>query len=137
MAVCSWLYGPMRIPSSSWPIVIQLNTVEGWFQVGPGSELLAIKTRMESVDTGLPKAFPNRTTTRNGWLVVDEGRRPVGSIRFFVVPINQTVLTIGERPVDLTLLEMGTSVEVAVERSNILYWIIRCFFDPAFTGPKR
>jgi len=113
---------------------VELTTVEGWFQVGPGSELLAVKTRMESVGTGLPNAFPNRTTTRNGWLVVDEGRRPVGSIRFFVVPINQTVLTIGDLPVDLTLLEMGTVVEVTAERTNIVYWTIRSFFDPALTG---
>ncbi len=113
---------------------VELTAVEGWFQVGPGPQMLAIETRMESVGSGLPNTVPDRTTTRNGWLVVDEGRKPVGSIRFFVVPINQTVLTIGDRPVDLTFLETGTLLEVAVERTNIGYWTIRSFLDPALTG---
>lgn len=103
---------------------VELTEVEGRFKVGPGSELLAVETRMESVGSGLPNAFPGRTVVRNGWLVVDEGRRPVGSIRFFVVPINRIRLSIADRPVDLSGLDTGTLIQVAAERTHLMYWLL-------------
>jgi len=103
---------------------VELTEVEGRFKVGPRSELLAVETRMESVGSGLPNAFPGRTVVRNGWLVVDEGRRPVGSIRFFVVPINRIRLSIADRPVDLSGLETGTLIQVAAERTHLIYWLL-------------
>ena len=103
---------------------VELTEVEGRFKVGPGSELLAVETRMESVGSGLPNALPGQAVVRNGWLVVDEGRRPVGSIRFFVVPINRIRLSIADRPVDLSGLDTGTLIQVAAERTHLMYWLL-------------
>ena len=101
---------------------VELTAVEGRFIIGPKSEILAVETRMESVGTGLPNAFPERTKTEDGWLVVDEGQRPVGPIRFFVVPINKPRLVIAGRLVDLMKLETGTLVQVSAEKMFLISW---------------
>jgi hypothetical protein len=86
---------------------VELTAVEGHFQIGPRSEILALKTRMQSAGTGLPNTAYDRTVIRNGWIEVDEARRPVGTIRFFLVPINQTRLVIAGRDTDLSAIEAG------------------------------
>jgi hypothetical protein len=53
---------------------VELTAVEGHFQVGPQSEIFALKTRMQSAGTGLPNTAYNRTAIRNGWIEVDEAR---------------------------------------------------------------
>ena len=102
---------------------VELTAVEGRFRVGPESEILAVETRMESVGTGLPNAVPERTRTENGWLVVDEGQKAVGTIRFFMVPINKTRLVIADRPIDLSRLKAGTTVQVSAERRSLISWL--------------
>ncbi len=110
------------IISLSYTHSVELTAVEGRFKVGPESEILAVETRMESVGTGLPNAFPERTKTENGWLVVDEEQRPVGPIRFFVVPINKTRLVIAGRSIDLMNLKAGTLVQISAERMFLISW---------------
>jgi len=109
--------------SLSYRHSVELTAVEGRFKVGPESEILAVETRMESVGTGLPNAFPERTKTENGWLVVDERLRPVGPIRFFVVPINKTRLVIAGRLIDLMNLKAGSLVQVSAERMFLIAWL--------------
>lgn len=101
---------------------VELTAVEGRFRVGPRSGLLAVETRMESVGSGLPNAFPDRTRMENGWMVVDEKQKPIGPLRFYVVPINQTRLKIADRSIDLTHLEPGALIQVDAERTHLLYW---------------
>lgn len=101
---------------------VELTRVQGYFKAGPGSSLLAVTTRMESVGTGLPNAFPERTTMRNGWIEVDEGDKPVSSLRFFFEPINQTRLTVADRPIDLSTLTPGTLLEISVEHTPAVVW---------------
>jgi hypothetical protein len=103
---------------------VERTWVEGDFIVGPASELLALETRIESVGTGLPNASPKRTTKRNGWLVIDEGRRPMDSIRFFIVPINQTRLTIADQIIPLARLEGGSLIEVTAGKTRLLKWLL-------------
>jgi hypothetical protein len=98
---------------------VELTRVEGWFQVAPRRGFVVVKTRMESVGTGLPNAFPERTTRSGRWLVVDEKRQPLDAIRFFIVPINQTRLFIGARPVDLASLEPGTLITLNACRRSL------------------
>ena len=102
---------------------VELTAVEGRFKVGPQSEILAVETRMESVGTGLPNAYPERTRTEDGWLVVDEGQKPIGPIRFFVVPINKTRLSIAGRSIDLMNLKSGTLIQVSAERTFLITWL--------------
>jgi hypothetical protein len=99
---------------------VELTAVEGHFQVGPQSEIFALKTRMQSAGTGLPNTAYNRTAIRNGWIEVDEARRPVGTIRFFIVPINQTRLVIAGRDADLSAIEAGALLEISVENRRLV-----------------
>lgn len=102
---------------------VELTRVEGRFQVTPETELVAVETRMESVGTGLPNTHPDRTTRENGWLVIDEQKKPVGPLRFFVVPINEVQLTIANCPIDLSGLEFGTLIQVSPERMKWGRWL--------------
>ena len=80
---------------------VELTGVEGHFKVDADSVLRAVETRLESVGTGLPNAAPERSRYEGGWLVVNEENRPVESLRFFLVPINQTRLVIADQNVPL------------------------------------
>jgi hypothetical protein len=99
---------------------VELTAVEGHFQIGPQSEILALKTRMQSAGTGLPNTAYDRTAIRNGWIEVDEAHRPVGTIRFFFVPINQTRLVIAGRDTDLSAIEAGALLEISVENRRLI-----------------
>lgn len=103
---------------------VELTRVEGRFQVTRDTELVAVETRMESVGTGLPNAHPDRTIIENGWLVIDEHKKPVGPFRFFVAPINQVHLIIADRPIDLTDLESGTLVQVSADKMPWAKWLL-------------
>ena len=109
---------------------VELTSVEGVFKVSRDAGLLAVKTRMESVGTGLPNAAAGRTAREDGWLEVDEEDKPVGTLRFFLVPVNQTRLVIAGRPVDLTGLAPGTLIEVSAGRSSLFGWL----FDKKLSG---
>lgn len=99
---------------------VELTPVEGHFQIGPRSEILALKTRMQSAGTGLPNTAYDRTEIKNGWIEVDEAQRPVGTIRFFLVPINQTRLVIAGRDIDLSAIDSGALLEISVEKRHLI-----------------
>ena len=103
---------------------VELTRVEGLFRVDTKSRLLAVETRMESTGTGLPNTSLARTTSKNGWLVVDEQNKPLDSLRFFVVPINQTQLFIAGQPVGIDVLEGGTLIEIAAQKIRLIRWIL-------------
>ena len=113
---------------------VELTEVEGRFKIGSGSELCAWQTRMSSVGTGLPNAFPERTVIKDGWAVIDEQMRPIGRFRFFIVPINKTKLRLGAVPVDLTALPTGALIELAVERPSRLNWLLWSTADRDWTS---
>ena len=103
---------------------VELTEVEGRFKIGPDSEILAVETRMESVGTGLPNAHPERTRIEDGWIVVDEGERAVGPIRFYIVPMNEARLEIAGQPIDLTGLRPGVLVQIAAHKKRLLSWLL-------------
>lgn len=102
---------------------VELIRVEGCFRPASRGGFEAVETRMESVGTGLPNAAPGRTTLKDGWIVVDEQFRPVEVIRFFIVPINQTRLTIAGQFLALERLPSGTLVQVAADRVSVWRWL--------------
>jgi len=102
---------------------VELTQVEGWFQVAPRSGFETVETRMESVGTGLPNTFAERTTRDGRWLVVDERRKPLETLRFFCTPVNRVRLFIGQRPVDLTSLGPYVLISLDANRRSLLfYW---------------
>lgn len=119
--------GDQEYVSLAYRHSVELTEVEGRFKIGPGSELCAWQTRMSSVGTGLPNAFPERTIIKDGWAVIDEQMKPIGRFRFFIVPINRTELRLGRKTVDLAGLSTGALIELTVERPsrlNRLLWAI-------------
>ena len=110
---------------------VELTAVEGHFQIGPQSEILALKTRMQSAGTGLPNTAYDRTVIRNGWIEVDEARRPVGTIRFFWVPINQARLVIAGREIDLSAIEAGALLEISVENRRLVQRLFDLLRSPS------
>jgi hypothetical protein len=75
---------------------------------------------MQSAGTGLPNSAYERTEIKNGWIEVDEAQRPVGTIRFFLMPINQTRLVIAGRETDLSSIEAGALLEISVEKRHLI-----------------
>lgn len=104
---------------------VELIQVEGLFSIGPESGLNAVETRFESTGTGLPDSFPERTTRRDGWWVVNEMNRPVGDFRFYIVPINNPRLTVAGQPIPIADLESGTLVQLKVYRLSRFTWMMR------------
>jgi hypothetical protein len=98
--------------------------VEGRFHIGPGPSLLLQETRTKSVGTGLPNTYPDRTRREGDWLVVDEKMREVGGFRFFLSPVNQTLITTAGEPIDLSGIKAGSILLMNVERVSLLRWLL-------------
>jgi hypothetical protein len=147
LALLWWLSGgqdvvTLRLPRSDYRLVdaaqltpgqyvslnyrhsVELTRVEGRFKLGPGPELVAWQTRMASNGTGLPNTYPGRTRKEGEWLVVDEGLKPVGPVRFFLASINQTKLSFGGRGVDLSGLKDGAVLQIQAERVSAWRWLL-------------
>ena len=103
---------------------VELTWVEGLFKVDQNTRLLAIETKMESVGTGLPNTASDRTRLEEGQIVVDEKYQPLASLRFYLVPINQTRLMIAGQKVNIDDLEEGTLIEIAARNISALKWLL-------------
>lgn len=103
----------------------ELIQVEGRFTVDKQSGIFARETRFESAGSGLPVGFPDRTTKDGDWFVVDEMDRKIDSLRFYMMPINNTRLTIGDDPVRVSDLDAGTLIEVRALRIPRIKWLLK------------
>ena len=103
----------------------ELIQVEGRFSIDDRSRLYAIDTRFESSGSGLPVSFPERTTREGKWMVVDELNREIGTLRFYIVPINQSRLIVANRPILISNLKSGTLIEVKGSRVSYLQWLLK------------
>ncbi len=101
--------------SMSYLHSVEGTAVEGIFRVGSEGRLLAEETRLASSGTGLPNVAPGRARRAGEWLVVDEGQRPLESIRFFFWPKNRLRLELAGREVDLTSLKPGDLMVIQLE----------------------
>lgn len=102
----------------------ELIKVEGWFSIDDQSRLHAMETRFESSGSGLPVEFPERTTRDGKWLVVDEMNKDIGTLRFYMVPINETRLVVGSQSILISSLKSGTLIEVRADRVSYLKWAL-------------
>ena len=122
------LIAAMRVRAGD-PVLIQyrhsveLIEVEGLFLVGPESGLIAVETRFESSGSGLPNSSPERTSLKDGWLVVDEKNRPLEAFRFYIVPINQTRLTVAGKPIPIAALDSGTLIQLKSFEISQMEWL--------------
>ena len=105
---------------------VELTQVEGLFSIGSESGIVAVETRFESAGTGLPGSFPEKTIRRDGWWVVNEGNRPIGAFRFYIVPINNVRLTVCDRDVPIVKL-IGSSalVQIRSYKTAHIVWMLR------------
>lgn len=103
----------------------ELIQVEGRFSIDDRSRLHAIDTRFESSGSGLPVGFPERTTRDGKWMVVDELNQEIDSLRFYIVPINQSRLTVAKQPILISNLKSGTLIEVKGSRVSYLQWLLK------------
>jgi hypothetical protein len=113
---------PSEYVSLNYRHSVELTRVEGRFKLGPGPGLLAWQTRMASVGTGLPNTQAERTHREGDWLVVDEGMKPVGPLRFFLARINQTRLAIGKSRISLDGIKQGQILQINAERISAWRW---------------
>ena len=114
---------PGEFVSLSYRHSVELTQVEGRFILGPGPEILASQTRMASVGTGLPNAYPERTSMDGDTMVIDEQNRPVDVVRFFLMPINKTRLSLAGHEVDLSGVRPGSVIQIAAERVMAWQWL--------------
>jgi hypothetical protein len=113
---------------------VELTDVEGRFQVAPGPCLRITETRFTSVGTGLPNTAVERTRREDGWFVVDEGRREIEQLRFFLSPVNRARLIAGGRSCTFEGLAPGSLVSIDVEHMGYLKWL---WMRLALVGKKQ
>ena len=110
--------------SLSYRHSVELTRVEGRFKLIDGPILAAWQTRQASVGTGLPNAYPERTTFEDGFMIIDEQMRPLDGFRFFIVAINKPELKIGLRKIELQKLKSGSLIDISAERVSILRYLM-------------
>lgn len=101
----------------------ELIQVQGIFTVDSKSSLHAKETRFESSGSGLPVSFPERTSREGRWMVVDELNKEIGTLRFYIVPINQTQLFVAQNPVPVSSLKKGSLIEVKAQHMPSVKWL--------------
>jgi hypothetical protein len=99
--------------------------VEGIFAVEADSSLRVVETRFPSYGAGLPSQATGKSDDGK-WMVAPGGQR-LPEFSFYISPINQSSLRIGEKTLDLNhLIESGDVVEVAVRRFPFLLMRLGC-----------
>ena len=110
---------------------VERTPVEGRFEVGEGQHLVAVQTRFTSNGSGLPNTAASRMHREGDWFVVDEQRRQVSPLRFYLQSVNQTRLSVDGRDVDLSAFRSGNLLGIRVERvARWRWWLCR------WTGKK-
>ena len=101
---------------------VERTPVEGWFEVDKTRELVAVQTRFTSNGSGLPNMAIARLHREGDWFVVDEQRRPVSPLRFYLQAVNRTRLTVDGRDVGLSSFRSGSLLGIKVERIGHWRW---------------
>jgi len=101
---------------------VERTPVEGRFEVDPSRGLVAVQTRFTSNGSGLPNTAVARMHREGDWFVVDEQRRPVQPLRFYLQSVNRTRLTINGRDVDLSSFRSGNLLGIRVEHIGHWRW---------------
>ena len=101
---------------------VELTPVEGRFEVDQTQGLVAVQTRFTSNGSGLPNTAAVRMHREKDWFVVDEQRRPVQPLRFYLQSVNRTRLTVDGREVDLSSFRSGNLLGIQVEHIGRWRW---------------
>jgi len=102
---------------------VELTPVEGRFEVDQTQGLVAVQTRFTSNGSGLPNTAVARMRREKEWFVVDEQRRPVQPLRFYLQSVNQTRLTVDGRDLDLSSFRSGNLLGIQVEHIGRWSWL--------------
>jgi len=111
---------------------VEKTLVQGVFGFDPPRGLVALQTRMASVGTGLPNTARQREDA-SGLAVVDEGRRPLPGIRFFLSSINHTRLRVGDRRLSLDGLPSGSLLFIDLEPTTLGRYLLWRAGGPAWS----
>ena len=101
---------------------VERTPVEGRFEVDQTRGLVAVQTRFTSTGSGLPNTAAARMHREGDWFVVDEQRRPVPPLRFYLHAVNRARLTVDGRTVDLSAFRSGSLLGIRVERVGRWRW---------------
>jgi hypothetical protein len=101
---------------------VERTPVEGRFEVDETRGLVAVQTRFTSNGSGLPNTAVARMHREGDWFVVDEQRRPVQPLRFYLQSVNRTRLTVNGRDVDLSAFRSGSLLGIRVEHIGRWRW---------------
>ena len=101
---------------------VERTPVEGRFEVDQTQGLVAVQTRFTSNGSGLPNTAVARMHREGDWFVVDEQRRPVQPLRFYLQSVNRTRLTVNRRDVDLSAFRSGSLLGIRVEHIGRWLW---------------
>jgi hypothetical protein len=98
---------------------IELTPVQGRFAVEPDEWLRLVETRFPSYGAGLPLPAPGESADGR-WMVAPGGQR-MPEFSFYISPINQARLSVGERTLDLPgRVDAGDVAVIAVGRRPFL-----------------
>ena len=92
---------------------------------------------MASVGTGLPNTAPGRTRREGGWLVVDEGMQRIEGLRFRLMDLNRTRLTVAGNLVPLGEIRNGSVIFFDVESVRSFRWWTWCITGADWKSPDR
>ena len=101
---------------------VERTPVEGRFEVDKRQGLVAVQTRFTSNGSGLPNTATERMHREGDWFVVDEQRRPVEPLRFYLQSVNRTRLTVDGREVDMSAFRSGNLLGIRVEHIGRWRW---------------
>ncbi len=116
---------------------VEKTWVKGIFTVSEDGAMNAVETWMTSVGTGLPNTFPSRTRRQGDWIIVDENNQRLSPFRFFIQPVNQTMLTLPKKQFDLMQLPGGTVVRIGVETVSLFEMIKAYWSAPLHATPVK
>ena len=98
---------------------VEKGRVKGEFLVGGNGSILVKSTSMDSVGTGLPNTSPGHR--QGDWMVVEAGDKPLKEgIRFYLMPINQTKVRVGDIPMPLEKVRPGSLL--LIDQEQIRLW---------------
>jgi hypothetical protein len=101
---------------------VERTPVEGRFEVDQTQGLVSVQTRFTSNGSGLPNTAVARMHREGDWFVVDEQRRPVQPLRFYLQSVNRTRLTVNGRDVALSAFRSGSLLGIRVEHIGRWLW---------------
>jgi hypothetical protein len=80
---------------------VQLTPVYEYYRIGPGGEIAVVATKLQDLGWGMPSTEKGSVVFKDGFMLFEGISRTLKELRFRVSAINEAVLIIGDRQIDL------------------------------------